>query len=111
MRKTREERKIERSEKASRAATLGWERYHEAKAAAGVVDIYDQPHAYGDFKITIESIRSGKTNVLYLREGERRDNFYVELNGQPFKPEQVSISTIARIIRKSIVKTKSGRIF
>ena len=108
--KTREERRIERSEKSSRAATLGWERYHAAKIVAGIVEIYDQPHAYGDYKITIESIRSGKVNVLYLHEGERRDTFFADLNGQPFKPEKVSISTVTRIIRKSIVKTKSGRI-
>lgn len=110
MKKTREELKRERSLKSSRAAILGWERYHAAKAAAGIVEIYDQHHAYGEFKITIESIRSGKTNVLILHEGERRDNFFAELNGQPWKPERVSISTIARIIRKSIVKTRSGRI-
>lgn len=65
---------------------------------------------YGAFKITIESIRSGKTNVLMLHEGERRDNFFAELNEEPWKPEKVSISTVARIIRKSIVKTRSGRI-
>ena len=60
--------------------------------------------------IKIKSIRSGKTNVLYLHEGERRDNFFADLNGEPFKPEKVSISTVTRIIRKSIVKTRSGRI-
>lgn len=110
MRKTREELKWERSQRSSRAAILGWERHHAAKAAAGIVEIYDQPHAYGPVKITIESIRSGRVNVLYLHEGERRDTFTAELNGRPWKPEKVSISTVTRIIRKSIVKTKSGRI-
>jgi len=65
--KTREERKVERSLRSSRAATLGWEWYHAAKIEAGIVEIYDQPHAYGE-------------------------------------------STVKRIIRKSIVKPKSGRI-
>ena len=108
--KTREERKWERSQKSSRAATLGWERYHAAKAAAGIVEIYDDVHAYGAYEITIKSIRTGKVNTLHLFEGERRDNFMAFLNGQPFKPEKVSISTVTRIIRKSIVKTKSGRV-
>jgi hypothetical protein len=110
MRRTREELKYERSQKSSRAATLGWERYHAKKAAAGIVEFYDQPHAYGDYVITIKSMRSGKANVLYLHEGERRDTFLADLNGQPWKPEKVSISTVTRIIRKSIVKTKSGRV-
>jgi len=119
MRKTREELKLERSQRSSRAATLGWQRYHDAKAAAGIVEIYDQPHAYGDYRITIESLRSGKINVLFLHgedstltasKKSRRDNFLAELNGQPFKPERVSISDVTKIIRKSIVKTKSGRV-
>jgi len=119
MRKTREELKFERSQNSSRAATLGWERHHAAKEAAGVIDIYEQPHSYGNYKITIESERSGKINVLYLRgedttlyssKKSRRDNFLAELNGQPFKPERVSISVVTKIIRKSIVKTKSGRV-
>lgn len=110
MRKTREELKLERSLKSSMAATLGWERYHSAKASAGIVEIYNDVHAYGAYKITIESVRSGKVNVLMLNEGDRRDTFFAELNGQPWKPEKVSISTVARIIRKSIVKTRSGRI-
>lgn len=107
MRKTREELKLERSERASRAANARWEQYH---ATLVELPIYDQTHAYGPYKITIESIRSGKVNVLYLHEGERRDNFLAELNGEPWKPEKVSISTVTKIIRKSIVKTKSGRI-
>ncbi|KKT30204.1 MAG: hypothetical protein UW18_C0021G0003 [Microgenomates group bacterium GW2011_GWF1_44_10] len=65
MRKTREERKWERSQKSSRAATIGWERIHAAKAAAGIVEIYNDVHAYGAYEITIKSIRSGKVNVLY----------------------------------------------
>lgn len=110
MRKTREDKKWERRQKSSRAAILGWKRHHEAKAAAGIVDIYEDVHAYGPYRITIESIRSGKVNTLYLREGTRRDNFFAELNGKPFNPEKVSISAISRIIRKSIVKTRSVRI-
>ncbi len=110
MRETREDRKHRLSAKGTHAVTVRWEREHAAMKEAGIVPVYDQPHAYGEFRITIESIRSGKVNVLYLREGERRDNFYAELNGEPWKPERVSISTVTRIIRKSIVKTRSGRI-
>ena len=119
MRETREERKQKLSQKASRAVQVRWDREHVTMREAGITPIYDQPHAYGDYKITIESMRSGKVNVLYLRgedstlttsKKSRRDNFLAELNGQPFKPERVSISTVTRIVRKSIVKTKSGRV-
>ena len=44
----------------------------QLKAAARIVEIYDDVHAYGEFEITIKSMRTGKTNVLHLYEGERR---------------------------------------
>lgn len=111
MRKTREERKWERSQKSSRAATLGWERIHAAKSAAGIVEIYEDVHAYGPYEITIKSISSGKINVLYLGEGgTRRDNFSADLNGKPWEPRIASISDVTRFVRKAIVKTRSGRI-
>jgi hypothetical protein len=106
MRETREERKHRLSVKGSHAVTVRWDREH----ASGIVPVYDQTHAYGEYRITIESIRSGKVNVLYLREGERRDNFIAELNGEPWKPEKVSISSVTKFIRKGIVKTRSGRV-
>ena len=77
---------------------------------SGITPVYEQHHAYGEYEITIRSIRSGKINVLHLHEGERRDNFYATLNGEPWKPEKVSISSVMRIVRKNIVKTRSGRI-
>jgi hypothetical protein len=52
----------------------------------------------------------GEDSTLTTSKKSRRDNFLAKLNGQPFKPERVSISTVARIVRKSIVKTKSGRV-
>jgi len=119
MRLTREERKAKNSARSSNAANVRWDREHAAMREAGIVPIYEQPHAYGDYEITIKSIRTGKVNVLYLRgedstldvsKKSRRDNFLAVLNGQPFKPERVSISTVSRIIRKSIVKTKSDRV-
>lgn len=121
MRKTREERKFERSQRASRAATLGHERRLAAKRAAGIVEIYEDCHAYGDYEIQIKSIRSGKTNILYLHEDhedskediskKRRDNFYPTLNGKPWNGgRRISICGVSDAVRKSIVKTKSGSI-
>lgn len=106
MRETREERKQRLSIKGSNAVQVRWDRYH----AVCTVPIYDNHHAYGEYEITIKSIRSGKVNVLYLHEGKRRDNFIADLNGESWKPESVSISSVMRIVRKSIVKTRSGRI-
>jgi len=107
MQLTREELKLKNRMRASHAANVRWEREHAAMREAGIIPVYKQHHAYGEFEITVKSLRSGKVNVLKLREGERRDNFRAELNGEPWKPEIVSISTVARIIRKSIVKTRS----
>jgi hypothetical protein len=106
MRETREDRKQRLSVKNRHAADIRWERYH----AICPCPVYSDVHAYGDYEITIKSIRSGKVNTLYLHEGERRDNFYATLNGSPWKPERVSISAATRIIRKNIVKTRSGRV-
>ena len=109
MRKTREERKFERSQRASRNAIIGWQRYHEAKAAAGIVEIYEDVHAYGKYEITIKSLRSGKINTLFLNEGPRRDNFIATLNGLPHRNgKSISISALSALVRKSIVKTRSG---
>lgn len=85
---------------------------------AGITHVYTQHCAYGAYEITIKSLRSGRINILSLYEDKdeptdkrrRRDNFYAELNGQPWKPERVSISDVARIIRKNIVKTRSAGI-
>ncbi len=110
MRETREDRKHRLSIGGTRAVTVRWDREHAAMKEAGILPVYDQHHAYGPYKITIESLRPGKVNILHLHEGKRRDNFRAELNGQAWKPEIVSISTVTKIIRKSIVKTKSGRI-
>jgi len=110
MRETREDKKNRLSAEGTRAVTARWDRYHAERAASGIVEIYDQPHAYGDYEITIKSIRSGRTNVLYLHEGSTMMNFRIDLNGQPFKPELASVTTLMKIIRKNIVKTKSGRI-
>jgi len=106
MRITREERHFRNVLKGSRAVQKRWDDYH----ASCPDPVYEQHHAYGDYEITIKSIRSGKVNTLYLSEGSRRDNFFAKMNGQQRKDKSVSISTVTRIIRKSIVKTRSGRI-
>lgn len=111
MRKTREERKRERSEQSSRAANARWEKEHRESIESGESIIYEQHHAYGAFRITIESERSGSVNMLYLDEnGTRRDNFGATLNGKPWKPKVASISDVMKFVRKAIVKTRSGRI-
>lgn len=106
MRETRVDRKARWSARGSHAVQVRWDRYHAECPAPE----YNQHHAYGPYKITIESMRTGKVNVLMLNEGERRDNFFAELNGEPWKPERVSISSVTKFVRKNIVKTKSGRI-
>lgn len=114
MQETREDRKRRLSAKASHAVQVRWDRYHAECPAPE----YNQHHAYGAYEITTKSIRTGRVNVLYLHEDSdaptaklgRRDNFYAELNGLPWKPERVSLSDVTKIIRKNIVKTKSGRV-
>jgi len=108
MLKTREDRKFERSQKSSRAATLGWERYHAAKAAAGIVEIYEMPRPDDMYRIVVENLQNGKTHTLLLHPGPRRDNFSVDLDGQPWR--NGSFSSIMTTLRKSLVKTKSGRV-
>lgn len=108
MRKTWEELKWERSQKSSRAATLGWERYHAAKVAAGIVEIYEMPRPDDMYRITVENLQNGKTHTLMLHPGPRRDNFSVDLDGKTWR--NGSFSSIIATLRKSLVKTKSGRV-
>ena len=55
MRETREDRKHRLSLKGSRAVQVRWDRYH----AECPTPVYEQHHAYGEYEITIKSIRSG----------------------------------------------------
>lgn len=105
MRKTREERKFERSQKASRAANARWEQYH---ASLVEMPIYDQPRPADMYRITVENLMSGKAHTLLLHPGPRRDNFSVDLDGRPWRIGSFSI--IMATLRKSLAKTKSGRI-
>lgn len=106
MRETREDRKHRLSLKGSNAVRVRWDRHHETCPAP----VYDQHHAYGEYEIKIRSIRSGNEHTLYLHEGARRDNFYADLDGKPFLSKAVSICRVSELVRKNIVKTRSGRI-
>lgn len=108
MRKTREERKWERSQKSSRAATLGWARYHAAKAAAGIVEIYELPRLDTEYRITVENLMTNKSHTLTLHPGPRRDNFSIDLDGKPWRT--MGFSGIMAVLRKSLCRTKSGRV-
>lgn len=104
MRETREERKHRKSIKAQRAVNKRWADYHASCACP----VYEQHHAYGEYEIIVKSKRSGIEHKFYLHEGSRRDNFHTDMDGKPWK--SLSICSMAVILRKSIVKTRSGRI-
>lgn len=108
MRKTREERKWERSQRSSRAATLGWQRHHEARRAAGIAEIYGLPRPADMYRITVDNLMSGRSHTLMLHPGPRRDNFRVDLDGHPWR--RGSFSSIMQTLRKSLVRIKSGRV-
>jgi hypothetical protein len=104
--KTREERKQERSQKASRAANARWEQYHSVLLE---MPIYEQPRPEDMYRITVENIMSGKSHTLLLHPGPRRDNFSVDLDGRTWKT--MGFSGIMAVLRKSLYKTKSARIY
>lgn len=105
MRKTREDRKFERSQKASRAANARWSQHH---AALVELPIYEQPRIETEYEITVRNLITGKAHTLLLHPGPRRDNFRVDLDGTPWRVG--SFSSIMAILRKSLVKSKPGRI-
>lgn len=56
------------------------------------------------YRITVENLMSGRTHILLLHPGPRRDNFRVDLNGKPWRV--TGFSGIMAILRKSLCKTK-----
>ncbi len=91
--------------RASRAANARWAQYH---ATLFELPIYEQPRPAEMYRIMVDNLMSGVSHALLLHPGPRRDNFRVDLDGRPWR--RGSFSSIMETLRKSLVKTKSGRI-
>ena len=82
--KTREERKRERSARASRAANARWDAYHASLADLPVPDWSD--HRPEDmYRITVENLMTQETHVLLFHPGPRTDNYIIDVDGNPWK--------------------------
>ena len=73
---TREERKLRLSEAGRRGAEARWEQYH---ASIPPPNYYDLPDDC--YRITVENLISGKTDVLTFHPGSRRGRFRIDVNG------------------------------
>ena len=88
------EEKRKRSEKASRAAAARWDAYHAS---------IPQPN-YGElpadcFRITVENLIIGKTEVLSFHPADKSGRYHIDVNGQYWKTCGWTDATVR--IRKS----------
>ena len=104
MRETREDRKQRLSLKAQNAINKRWADYH----ATCPTPIYDMPRLDDEYEITVKNFSTGETHSIMLHPGPRRDNFFADLDGNPWRV--VSHSFLMQNIRKRLVKGKSGRV-
>lgn len=75
------EQRKKRSDRASKAATERWRRYHES--------LKDEP-VRGDlpedlYRLTFENLITGKTEVLVFHPGSRKNNYRIDVNGKEWK--------------------------
>lgn len=75
------EEKQKRSNKASHAATARWDAYH-----ASLADTLNPPDPPADmYRITVENLMTGKTEVLTFHPGPRLNNYNIDVNGHPWR--------------------------
>jgi hypothetical protein len=89
-----EEEKRKRSEKASRAACARWDAYH---ASIPRPDYGELP--VDCFRITVENLIIGKTDVLVFHPAGKSGRYRVDVNGQYWKTCGWTDATVR--IRKS----------
>jgi len=76
-----EEEKRKRSEKASRAANARWATYHAAMAEEPT--LRDLPPDC--FRITVENLINGKTEVILFHPAGKSGRYRVDVNGKYWK--------------------------
>lgn len=90
-----EQAKKSRSEKARRAAQARWDAYHDTLDALPVYSNLPDDC----FKITVENLISGKTDVLLFHPGDRAGRYKIDVNGRFWKTCGWTEATVR--IRKS----------
>lgn len=69
------------SERASRAAIIRWDRYHESLADQPI-----PPDPPADmYRLTFENLMTGKSEILLFHPGPRLNNYRIDVNGQPWR--------------------------
>lgn len=94
MRLTRQQIKEKLSARGRRAAEARWEQYH---ASIPQPNYYELPDDC--YRITVENLISGKTDVMLFHPGSRRGRFRVDVNGKPWR--ECGWSDVMARIRKS----------
>ncbi|NTW87797.1 MAG: hypothetical protein HGB26_01435 [Desulfobulbaceae bacterium] len=82
MRLTRQQIKQKLSDRGRRAAYARWDAYHALLAAT------EPPHLDPPadmYRITVENLLTGKTDVMTFHPGPRINNYLVDVNGQPWR--------------------------
>lgn len=97
-----EERK-KRSERASRAVTIRWERH----LAEWGQQIPNQPPPEDMFQLTFENLITGKTEVLLFHPGTRKNNYRIDVNGKYWRT--CGWADAMERIRKSCYKTSRAK--
>jgi hypothetical protein len=82
-RKTREELRKIRSERASKAANARWEQYHASLTELPVYDLDNRPDDM--YRITFDNLMTGETHVLTFHPGPRMNNYRIDVDGKPWK--------------------------
>jgi hypothetical protein len=71
------EARRKRSERASRAVTARWERYHAEIGQQSPDSLTEDL-----FELTFKNLLTGKTEVLLFRPGDRKNNYRIDVNGK-----------------------------
>jgi len=90
-----EQEKQKRSEKASRAAQARWDTYHAALSDVS----YPPDLPENCFRITVENLITGKTEVLLFHPGDKSGRYRIDVNGEYWRTCGWTDATVR--IRKS----------
>lgn len=92
---TREQRRQKLSEYGRKGAEARWAQYHASIPAPNYHELPENC-----FRITVENLISGKTNVLLFHPGSRAGRYRVDVNGEFWRECGWTEATVK--IRKSL---------